>query len=148
MKNNANGNNSLCSSSSSKYNLSVKKHYNKSIVTTKELFDHGCNKIPFNLIRSKRQKTSELIIENENEITLRVPFDKPLEEINDIIQKKIQWILKKQDEYRKSKSEIEELSYLPSSILPYLGNSYIIELRNLHTNTDSNSILLLMIMKK
>ena len=112
---------------------------NKSIVTTKEIFEHGNNNILYNLIRSKRQKTSELIIENENEITLRVPWDKPLEEIKEIIQKKIQWILKKQDEYRKTTPEIKELSYLPSSTLPYLGNSYTIELMNLHTDTDSNS---------
>jgi hypothetical protein len=111
----------------------------KSIVTTKEIFEHGNNNILYNLVRSKRQKTSELIIENENEITLRVPFDKPLEEIKDIIQKKIQWVLKKQDEYRKTTPEINELSYLPSSTLPYLGNNYTIELRNLHTDTDSNS---------
>ena len=80
---------------------------------------------------------NNLIIENENEITLRVPFDKPLEEIKDIIQKKIQWILKKQDEYRKSQPEIKEHSYLPSSILPYLGNNYTIELRKLHINTNN-----------
>ena len=110
----------------------------ESIVTTKEIFEHGSNNILYNLVRSKRQKTSELIIENENEITLRVPFDKPLEEIKEIIQKKIQWILNKQDEYRKSKPEIKEHSYLPSSTLPYLGNNYTIELRNLNINTDSN----------
>src|SRR5688572_33086089 len=80
------------------------------IVTTKEIFEHGNNNILYNLVRSKRQKTSELIIENENEITLRVPFDKSLEEIREIIQKKMQWILKKQDEYRKSKPEIKERS--------------------------------------
>jgi predicted metal-dependent hydrolase len=112
---------------------------NKYIVTTKEIFEHGSNNILYNLVRSKRQKTSELIIENENEITLRVPFDKPLEEIKEIIQKKIQWILKKQDDYRKTKPQINELSYLSSSTLPYLGNNYTIELRNIHTNTDSNT---------
>ncbi|HEX2405863.1 MAG TPA: SprT family zinc-dependent metalloprotease [Nitrososphaeraceae archaeon] len=129
-----NGNNSLLSS---KHNRSIK---NKSPKATKEIFQHGNNKILYNLVRSKRQKTSELIIENENEITLRVPFDKPLSEIKEIIQKKIQWILKKQDEYQKAKPEIKELSYLPSSTLPYLGNNYTIELRNIHsyTNTDSN----------
>ncbi len=89
MKNNANGNDSLCSLSSSKYNKPIKKYSTKSIViTTIEIFDHGDDKIPFNLVRSKRRKTSELIIENENEITLRVPFDKPLAEIKEIIQKK------------------------------------------------------------
>jgi predicted metal-dependent hydrolase len=115
------------------------KKNNKSIVTTKEIFQHGNNNILYNLVRSKRQKTSELIIENENEITLRVPFDKPLEEIKEIIQKKIHRILKKQDEYRKTTPEIEELSYLPSSTLPYLGNNYTIEFRNIHTGTDSNT---------
>jgi hypothetical protein len=79
-----NGNNSLLSS---KHNRSIK---NKSPKATKEIFQHGNNKILYNLVRSKRQKTSELIIENENEITLRVPFDKPLSEIKEIIQKKIQ----------------------------------------------------------
>ena len=115
---------------------------NKYIVTTKEIFEQGNNNIFYNLVRSKRQKTSELIIENENEITLRVPFDKPLEEIKEIIQKKIQWILKKQDEYRKTKPEIKELSYLPSSTLLYLGNNYTIELMNIHTDTDSNTFSL------
>ena len=35
---------------------------NKSILTTKEIFEHGNNNILYNLVRSKRQKTSELII--------------------------------------------------------------------------------------
>ena len=129
----ANENNSLLSS---KPNESIK---NKSIRTTKEIFQHGNNKILYNLVRSKRQKTSELIIENEHEITIRVPFDKPLEEIKEIIQKKIQWILKKQDEYRKTKPEVKEHIYLPSSTLPYLGNNYTIELRNLHSYTDTDN---------
>ena len=59
-----------------------------SVITTKEIFEHGPNKIPFHSVRSKRRKTSELIIENQNEIILMVPFDKPMEEINGIIQKK------------------------------------------------------------
>ena len=55
----------------------------------------------------------------------------------------IQWILKKQDEYSKTKPEIKEHSYLPLSTLPYLGRNYTIELRHLHSYTnytdDSNS---------
>lgn len=41
-----------------------------------------------------------------------VPFDKPMEEINGIIQKK-EWILKKQDEHKRTRSEIKEHGYLP-----------------------------------
>lgn len=113
-------------------NHSTKKsHISKYI--TQEIFEYGTDKkIPYNLVRSKRRKTSELIIENENEITLRVPFDKPKEEIKEMIQKKIQWILRKQDEIKRTKPEIkEDISYLPYSKLPYLGNNYLIEIRNL-----------------
>lgn len=104
---------------------------------TKEIFDHGPEKkIPFNLVRSRRRKTSELIIENETEITVRVPFDKPMEEIKEIIQRKIQWIFKKQEEYKRIKPEINQFSYLPYSTLPYLGNNYEIEIRNLDSFKD------------
>lgn len=88
---------------SSNNNKSFKEKSSKSIVITREIFEHGPDKkIPINLVRSKRRKTSELIIENENEITVRVPFDKPMEEIKGIIQKKVQWIFKKQDEYKRT----------------------------------------------
>lgn len=116
----------------------VKEKSSRRVVITKEMFEHGPDKkIPFNLVRSKRRKTSELIIENENEITLRVPFDKPMEEIKEIIQRKIQWIFKKQEEYKMTKTEIKEYSYLPSSTLQYLGNYYEIEIRTINSFTDN-----------
>ncbi len=119
-------------------NKSFKKNSIRSVVITKEIFEHGPDKkISFNLVRSKRRKTSELIIENENEITLRVPFEKPMEEIKEIIQRKIQWIFKKQDEYKRSKPEIKEYGYLPYSTLPYLGNNYETELRNMGSFKDN-----------
>src|SRR5215211_7947479 len=75
----------------------------------------------------------------------RVPFEKSLEETKNLIQKKKNWILKKQDEYRKTQPEVKEYSYLPSTTLPYLGNNYTIELRNLHPHrrkdSNSNSVL-------
>jgi hypothetical protein len=38
------------------------------------------------------------------------------------------------------KPEIKEYRYLPSSFLPYLGNNYTIELRNLHSSPDFSSL--------
>jgi len=113
----------------------ISKSYSSDSITHK-IFEYGTDKkIPFNLVRSKRRKTSELIIENENEITLRVPFDKPMEEITELIHKKIHWILKKQEELKRIKPEIKEYySYLPYSTLPYLGNNYEVEIRNLYSS--------------
>jgi len=118
----------------------IRKTSKLSVITTKEIFFHGPDEIPFSLIRSRRRKTSELIIENENEITLRVPFDKPMGEIKEIIQKKIQWILKKQDEQKRTTSEFKEHSYLPSSTLPYLGQNHIVEIE-IVKNTKGNDFL-------
>jgi len=116
----------------------INKDSDKCMVT-KEIFEHGPDKkIPFNLVRSRRRKTSELIIENETEITIRVPFDKPMEEIKDIIHRKIQWIFKKQEEYKRIKPEINQYSYLPYSTLPYLGNNYNIEIRRRHYSSSKN----------
>ncbi|MGB9169465.1 MAG: SprT family zinc-dependent metalloprotease [Nitrososphaeraceae archaeon] len=122
---------------SSNNDKSNRKNSSRSVLITKEIFEHGPDKkIPFTLIRSKRRKTSELIIEDEKEITLRVPFDKPMEEIKEIIQRKIQWIFKKQEEYKRNKSEIKVYSYLPHSSLPYLGNNYEIEIRDVYASNN------------
>jgi len=119
---------------------SIHKTSKLSVITTKEIFQHGPEEIPFNLIRSKRRKTSELIIEDENEITLRVPFDKSIDEINGIIQNKIQWILKKQDEHKRTKPEIKEYSYLSSSTIPYLGKNYIIDINVAKKKTGMDTL--------
>jgi len=93
---------------------------------TKELFEFGTDKkIPFKIIRSKRRKTSEIIVD-KNEIILRVPFDKPPSEIDGIIRKKIRWILEKQRRQKEKAKErgIVKPTFLPSSTLPYLGKNY------------------------
>jgi hypothetical protein len=37
---------------------------------------HGTVTIPYNIIRSKRIKTSEIIVDTDNKITIRTPLDK------------------------------------------------------------------------
>jgi predicted metal-dependent hydrolase len=104
---------------------SIKKSSHKYLVT-KEMFEFDTNKkIAFNLIRSKRRKTSEIIVD-KNEITLRVPFDKPVSEIQNIIRKKVRWILEKQWRQKEKAKErsIVKPTFLPRSKLPYLGKNY------------------------
>jgi predicted metal-dependent hydrolase len=91
--------------------------------TSKEIYQHGNQKIEYNLVRSKRRKTSELIVD-EKEIILRVPFNKPLSEIEKILFNKIRWIIEKQKQQRKKEKEIIKPTYLQDSTLPYLGNNY------------------------
>jgi hypothetical protein len=95
-------------------NESIKnKKYLRNFVTTKEVFEHGPDKkISFYLVRSKRRKTTELIIENENDIVLRAPFDKPLSEIENIIRKKMRWILEKQRRQKEKQREIVKPTFL------------------------------------
>jgi predicted metal-dependent hydrolase len=115
------------------YYLPLKYNNEKSIIKspekyliTKQLFEFGTDKkIPFKLIRSRRRKTSEIIVD-KNEIILRVPFDKPVSEIQGIIRKKIRWILEKQRRQKEKAKErgIVKPTFLPSSTLPYLGKNY------------------------
>ncbi|AIC16477.1 M48 family metallopeptidase [Nitrososphaera viennensis] len=84
---------------------------------------HGKSTITYTVIRGKRIKTSEIIIE-KGKVVIRTPPDKPLEEIEKIIQKKAEWILKKQQEYKRLAHQIARPTFKPDSTLPYLGKNY------------------------
>jgi predicted metal-dependent hydrolase len=57
---------------------------------------------------------------------LRVPFNKPVLEIEGIIRKKIRWILEKQRRQKEKAKErgVVKPTFLPHSTLPYLGKNY------------------------
>ena len=66
-----------CLSSKNSNKQSMKNGHSYKYLITKEIFEYSTDKkISFTLIRSKRRKTSEIIVD-KNEIVLRVPFDKP-----------------------------------------------------------------------
>jgi predicted metal-dependent hydrolase len=50
--------------------------------------------IPYDIIRSKRIKTSEIIVDADN-ITIRTPLDKDITQIRKLVLGKANWILKK-----------------------------------------------------
>ena len=89
------------------------------------------------LVRSKRRKTSEVIVEKDK-IIIRAPFDKSISEIEKILDVKITWIIKKQKEDEYSAPEIILPSFLPDSTLPYPGKNY--NLRLVSDNERKNSI--------
>lgn len=53
------------------------------------------------IVRSGRRKTSEIIVDAEN-VIVRTPYNKSIEEINDIVREKANWIGTKQSEYRRA----------------------------------------------
>ena len=69
-----------------------------SSLITKQSYQYGTRKVDYILIKSKRRKTSEIIVDKD-EITIRAPFDKSISEIEKILDDKIKWILKKQKEF-------------------------------------------------
>ena len=97
---------------------------------------YGTSVIKYSVIKSRRIKTSELIVDN-NEILVRTPFDKPDHEIQKIIQNKANWILKKQKEYREMIPDVLKPTFKDGSTLPYLGKNYPLKILN---REGSNSI--------
>ena len=69
---------------------------------------YGTATIPYCIIKTRRIKTSELIVDADT-ITVRAPLDKA------------SWILKKQ---RDTIPEITKPSFKEDSTLPFLGNNY------------------------
>ena len=91
--------------------------------------DFGNTTINYLVIKTKRRKTSEIIVDKDT-VEIRAPFDKPDEEIRNIVKDKANWILKKQDEYRKMNSEITKPTFGENSTLPYLGKNYPLRIFN------------------
>lgn len=61
---------------------------------------YGNTVIEYSLIKSKRRKTSQIMVDGD-EVIVRTPLAKDNSEIKKIIQNKAQWIFKKQLEFRK-----------------------------------------------
>jgi predicted metal-dependent hydrolase len=84
---------------------------------------YGSSTIAYTIVKSRRVKTSEIIVE-ANKVLVRTPFHKPVAEIHEIVRKKANWILKKQLEYNRHKPRITKPTFQDGSMLPYLGKDY------------------------
>jgi predicted metal-dependent hydrolase len=84
---------------------------------------YGTTTIPYHIIKSKRIRTSEIIVESDK-VTIRTPLNKSKSDIEGIISGKASWILKKQKEYKETIPQIIKPTYEEGSTLPYLGKNY------------------------
>jgi predicted metal-dependent hydrolase len=83
----------------------------------------GDSPINYSVIRSKRLKTSEVIVD-ENSVVIRVPYNKPHSEIDNILRRKGYWIIERKQEFRKARRQIKKSNFEIGSTLPYLGKNY------------------------
>jgi predicted metal-dependent hydrolase len=93
------------------------------MIHKKGKIQYGTTTIPYYIIKSKRIKTSEIIVDSDK-VTIRTPLNKNLSEIQRIISGKASWILKKQKEYKETIPQIIKPTYEEGSTLPYLGRNY------------------------
>jgi hypothetical protein len=69
----------------SNQNSSLAKQYSKNSKTlSKHEYLHGTKRTEYFVFRTRRRKTSEIIVDS-NEIVIRVPYFKPLTEIEALI---------------------------------------------------------------
>lgn len=81
------------------------------------------NTIEYRIVRSHRRKTSELFVDSRD-VLVRTPAKKPINEIEKIIRAKANWIVRKQEQYRKLSSQITNPTFENGSLVPYLGKGY------------------------
>jgi predicted metal-dependent hydrolase len=104
-------------------------------ITSKQLYHYGDQKLEYTLVKSRRRKTSEVIVD-KNEITLRIPFHKSMSDVEKLMTSKIRWINKKQKEYRERIPEIIKPNFMKGSTVPYLGKNYEIDIIKYSNNDD------------
>ena len=93
------------------------------MIQQKDKVKYGTTTIPYYIIKTRRIKTSELIVDADT-ITVRTPYDKDKTEIQRLVLDKASWILKKQKEHRETKPELIKPSFKENTTLPYFGKNY------------------------
>ena len=128
-------NNALISTSST----SLVKLYSKNSEShSKHEYVHGTKRIEYFVFRTRRRKTSEIVVDSD-EIVVRVPYSKPITEIEALIKEKISWILRKQKDLLENEKKIEVLKpgYAEESTLPYLGKNHNIDIKILDSQKEN-----------
>jgi predicted metal-dependent hydrolase len=100
----------------------------------KDRIRYGSINLEYHIKRSKRIKTSELIVDSDR-IEIRIPLNKNLENTRDIVRDKAEWIVRKQEQLKSLIPEINKPTFEDNSTLPYLGkNCYLKINRNQPTD--------------
>jgi predicted metal-dependent hydrolase len=93
------------------------------MIYQKDKVRYGTTIIPYDIIKTGRVKTSEVIVDADT-ITVRAPLEKNGYEIQRIVLDKASWILQKQREFRDNIPAIIKPTFKENSTLPYLGKNY------------------------
>jgi predicted metal-dependent hydrolase len=91
---------------------------------------YGNSLLQYSIIRSNRRKTSEIIVGNDG-IVVRAPFDKPLPDIEGIVEAKKKWIFRKRLDFEAKQDERRNTKYANESGLFYLGRNYPLKILSL-----------------
>ncbi len=102
------------------------------MIQQKDKVKYGTTTIPYYIIKTRRIKTSELIVDADT-ITVRTPYDKDKSEIQRLVLDKASWILEKQKEYRETIPQVTKPSFKENTTLPYLGNNYSLVINKKNT---------------
>lgn len=78
--------------------------------------------IKFKIIKTTRRKTSEIVIKYDD-VFIRTPISKSIQDIESIVKNKAEWILQKIKENDGKKPEIILPEYKNNTTLPYLGKN-------------------------
>jgi predicted metal-dependent hydrolase len=97
------------------------------ITLSKQNYKYRDQKFSYTVVRSRRRKTSEIIVD-EDQVLVRIPFTKSLTDVENLMQSKKDWIIRKRNEYQQRVPEIIKPSYLSGSTVPYLGKNYEIQM--------------------
>ncbi|HZA70829.1 MAG TPA: SprT family zinc-dependent metalloprotease [Nitrososphaeraceae archaeon] len=97
------------------------------MIYQKDRVKYGTIIIPYQIIKTRRIKTSEVIID-ANTVTVRTPYGKDNIEIQRLVLDKAKWIMRKQKEYREIVPQITKPSFKENTNLPYLGKNYSVQI--------------------
>ena len=95
---------------------------------------YGNSVIQYNLIKSKRRKTSQITVTLDG-VTVRTPQTKSAADVKRIIQKRLQWIFKKQLHFAKHKKPVFSIK----STLSVQGKDYKIHI--IPTSTEKTRLV-------
>jgi len=95
----------------------------------------GSTVIPYTIFKTKRRKTSQIIVDKDN-VIVRSPSSKTNVEVKEMIQQKARWVFEKQQEFKKQKSAIVKPIFSKETTIPHFGKNCILKI-NLDQNKNS-----------
>jgi len=103
---------------------------------------YGHRSIAFKIERSYRRKTVGIYVFRQSEVLVRAPQFLEVDRIKEIIRKKAQWIIKKQEllENRIQACFLKE--FVSGESFPYLGRNYRLKVIKFPSNTDEGCKLI------